>query len=97
MSTAACRLYDDALWDEVDHYQRHDMLVEIDFKWLMAGLGHHVDPIRLRNDASYARDRLQWALASNCDPLRVCAACLRSELEHHQGAVPQRPPASPAV
>ena len=63
------------------YHLRHDMLNEIDFKWLMAGQGCHIDPARLKSDFSYARACLQWALDSNCDPLRSCAACLRAELE----------------
>lgn len=57
------------------------MLVEIDFKWLMAGQGCHIDPARLKSDFIYARACLQFALDSKCDPLRSCAACLGAELE----------------
>lgn len=61
-------------------HQRHDMLVEIDFKWLMAGLGHHVDPARLKTDPLYAKACLDFALHSNCAPLRTCAVCLRADM-----------------
>ncbi len=87
MNTQVYHLDDEgeACADPASH-QRHDMLVEIDFKWLMAGLGHHVDPARLKNDATYAHACLDFALHSNCDPLRTCAACLSAELAQSRQA-----------
>lgn len=58
----------------------HDLLTEVDFKWLMAGQGWWVDSERIKNDPIYARACIQSALLSDCDPLRACAASLRSEL-----------------
>ena len=60
--------------------QRRDMLIEVDFKWLMAGLGRWVDPDRLHTDAAYASDSVQCALNSGCEPLRRCAIGLMAEL-----------------
>jgi len=78
MNTQAYHL-DGEGWGDLAHHQRHEMLVEIDFKWLMAGQGCHIDPERLKHDATYAQACLQFALASDCDPLRTCALCLRAE------------------
>ena len=69
----------DALADPSNH-QRHDLLVEVDFKWLMAGMGRWIDPVRLHTDPAYANDSVQCALQSGCEPLRRCALDLRAEL-----------------
>jgi hypothetical protein len=45
----------------------------VDFKWLMAGLGHHVHAQRLQTDRAYASDCLALAAASRLDPLRRTA------------------------
>lgn len=58
----------------------YDLLTEVDFKWLMAGQGWWVDSERIKNDPIYASACIQSALLSDCDPLRACAASLRSEL-----------------
>ena len=63
------------------NHQRSDMLIEVDFKWLMAGIGCWIDPERLRVDPAYAHAKLQRALTSDCEPLRRCAAGLKAELE----------------
>ncbi|WP_296446525.1 hypothetical protein [Rhodoferax sp. UBA5149] len=63
------------------NYQRNEMLREVAFKWLMAGLGRHVDPALLKSDAGYANACFQFALNSDCDPLRSCAVYLRAELD----------------
>lgn len=70
------------LCGEFSNHQRSDMLTEIDFKWLMAGLGFWVDPTQLHLDPNYAQASLQNALRSHCEPLRRCAAALKTELEH---------------
>jgi hypothetical protein len=42
-----------------------DMLLLVDFKWLMAGMGWWVDLSRWRRDEPYAQGCLDWALASH--------------------------------
>jgi hypothetical protein len=69
-------------WGESNNHQRSDMLTEVDFKWLMAGIGIWVDPIQLHLDPDYAQANLQNALRSHCEPLRRCAVALKTELEH---------------
>lgn len=72
-------------YGDLSSHQRSDMLLEVDFKWLMAGQGCNVDPIRLKNDAAYAKACLRFALYSDCDPLRNCAACLQAEMDGEFG------------
>jgi hypothetical protein len=69
-------------WGEFSNHQRSDMLTEVDFKWLMAGIGIWVDPTQLHHDPDYAKASLQNALHSHCEPLRRCAVALQTELEH---------------
>jgi hypothetical protein len=69
-------------WGDASSHQRSDMLTEVDFKWLMAGIGFWVDPTQLHLDPSYAQVSLQNALRSRCEPLRRCATALKTELEH---------------
>lgn len=69
-------------WGDPGNHQRSDMLTEVDFKWLMAGIGIWVDPVQLHLDPDYARASLQNALRSPCEPLRRCAVALKSELEN---------------
>jgi hypothetical protein len=57
-----------------------DLLLEVDFKWLMAGQGCWVDPNRLHADPRYASDCLQAAINSPCDALRRCARFLQESL-----------------
>ena len=57
-----------------------DLLLEVDFKWLMAGQGCWVDPARLRADPLYAATCLRTALCSPCEALRGCARFLQSSL-----------------
>ena len=68
--------------------QRRDMLIEVDFKWLMAGIGCWVDPERLHTDAAYASDSVQCALNSGCEPLRRCAIGLQAELSGNDPNLP---------
>jgi len=49
---------------------RLDLLVLVDFKWLMAGLGWWVDLTRLRRDKGYAHQCLQLGLASGSSVVR---------------------------
>lgn len=66
-----------AVWDAAD---ATDLLIEVDFKWLMAGQGNWVDPVRLRADPLYAEHCLQTAIHSPCDALRRCAHHLQTAL-----------------
>lgn len=56
------------------------LLLEVDFKWLMAGQGYTVDPERLLRDPAYADTCLQCAQRSNCIALQDCALNLRQML-----------------
>lgn len=65
--------------------QRNDcaasaLLMEVDFKWLMAGQGCWIDPDRLHADPLYASGCLQAAINSRCDALRRCARFLQELL-----------------
>jgi len=64
-----------------------DLLLEVDFKWLMAGQGCWVDPQRLHTDPHYAHDCLESGTHSPCDALQRCAHDLQQVME---------PPAAPA-
>lgn len=57
------------------------LLLEVDFKWLMAGQGRDIDPTRLMHDRGYASSCLEFALHSPCAPLRACASRLMVVLE----------------
>lgn len=50
--------------------QQDDMLIEVDFKWLMAGQGYWVDTSRLRTDSNYAHLCVEQALHSHCSELQ---------------------------
>lgn len=52
----------------------------IDFKWLMAHEGRHVNVERLQSDAAYARECLAQADASPTAALQHVAAALRRVL-----------------
>ena len=56
------------------------LLLEVDFKWLMAGQGYTVDPDRLLRDPAYADTCLQCAQRSTCTALQTCALNLRQVL-----------------
>jgi len=47
-----------------------DMLIEVDFKWLMAGQGYWVDTTRLRCDSDYAHQCVEQALHCRCAELQ---------------------------
>jgi hypothetical protein len=57
---------------------REDMLLLVDFKWLMAGLGWWVDLNRWRRDAGYVRECLDRGCSSPSVPLQRCVQQLRS-------------------
>ena len=75
MNTQAFHVHGDP-----SYHPDYDMLIEVDFKWLMAGQGCWIDPDKLRSDPLYARACLESALGSDCEPLRHCAASLQDEL-----------------
>jgi len=56
--------------------ERRLLLEEVNFKWLMAGLGWWVDMSRFRVDRLYAAHYLALASASESAELRKCAALL---------------------
>lgn len=69
-----------------------EMLIEVDFKWLMAGQGRWIDPVRLHSDPCYALSCLSAASHSSCGALRLCAARLQDLLcAQHMGllGIPQ--------
>jgi hypothetical protein len=72
---------------DLSSHQRADMLTEVDFKWLMAGIGIWVNPVQLHLDPDYAHASLQNALHSHCEPLRRCAVALKAELESENRAI----------
>ncbi len=59
-----------------DTDDRVSLLVEVDFKWLMAGQGWWVDTTRLHRDPSYASALIDLALASPSPALRQSAAMI---------------------
>ena len=54
----------------IDFNPQDDMLIEVDFKWLMAGQGYWVDTTRLRTDSAYAHVCVEQALHSQCSELQ---------------------------
>lgn len=56
--------------------ERGLLLEEVNFKWLMAGLGWWVDMSRFRIDPLYAAHYLELASASESAELRKCATLL---------------------
>jgi hypothetical protein len=65
----------------MEHTNAQPELLElVDFKWLMAAEGRHVDLARLQCDARYADDCLACASRSPCEPLRRCARHLHDQL-----------------
>lgn len=53
----------------------------VDFKWLMAHEGHHVNAERLQTDRAYAASCLAQARASSTDALRQVALRLCRQIE----------------
>lgn len=62
---------------EVD--ARELLLEEVNFKWLMAGIGWWVDMSLFRIDPAYAARYLKLAEASESIELRKCAAALEAQ------------------
>ena len=58
------------------------VLAEVDFKWLMSGQGHRVDPRRFYVDQAYTMCQLQSGLRSESAALRECAASLLQKIEN---------------
>ena len=56
------------------------LLAEVDFKWLMAGLGWWIDTARFHRDPAYAAGLLGLAMASPSFTLRDCAASLQAQM-----------------
>ena len=63
--------------DVVD--ERCQILEEVNFKWLMAGMKCWVDMPRFRSDPLYAARFLKLALESDSLALRRCAAALEAQ------------------
>lgn len=57
------------------------LLEEVDFKWLLAGMGLWIDMSRFHNDPAYAARLLAIAEASDSVALRKCAALLQGNKE----------------
>ena len=57
------------------------VLAAVDFKWLMAGRGWHVEIARLQADPAYAAHILGLAIHSGSPALRDCAASLSTQIE----------------
>jgi len=57
---------------------RDDMLLLVDFKWLMSGLGYWVDMGRWRADPAYARACIARGCNSRHLPLQHCARQLQA-------------------
>lgn len=57
------------------------LLEEVNFKWLLAGMGLWIDMVRFHNDPVYAARFLALAEASDSPALRQCAASLQSKKE----------------
>lgn len=55
------------------------LLAQVDFKWLMAGHGWHVDTARFDEDPAYASQMLEFALSSQSSVLRDSAAALMAQ------------------
>lgn len=56
------------------------MLEEVNFKWLMAGMGWWVDMPRFRSDPVYAGHYLNLAKRSESKELKKCAAQLQQQM-----------------
>lgn len=65
---------------------QEDMLIEVDFKWLMAGQGYWVDTTRLRTDSEYAHTCVEHALHSHCPALQQFAHTFDAPANHRAAA-----------
>lgn len=61
--------------------ERGLMLEEVNFKWLMAGMGWWVDMSRFRTDPVYAGHYLNLAKATESVELRQCAVLLQQQMD----------------
>jgi hypothetical protein len=61
--------------------ERGLLLEEVNFKWLLAGLGWWIDMSRFQCDPSYATRFLELAEASDSPELRDCAVSLQIKRE----------------
>jgi hypothetical protein len=59
---------------------RVSLLAEVDFKWLMAGLGWWIDTTRFHHEPAYACNFLRLAMESDSLALRKCAAWLQARI-----------------
>lgn len=57
------------------------LLEEVNFKWLLAGMGLWIDMVRFHQDPVYAARFLALAEASESPALRKCAAALQGKKE----------------
>lgn len=57
------------------------LLEEVNFKWLLAGMGLWIEMSRFHTDPSYAARFLALAEASDSPALRRCAATLQGKKE----------------
>lgn len=60
--------------------ERGLMLEEVNFKWLMAGMGWWVDMSRFRTDPVYAGHYLNLAKATESVELKKCATLLQQQM-----------------
>ena len=58
---------------------RHVLLDEVNFKWLLAGLGLWIDMVRFHSETNYANHFLRLAEVSDSPALRDSAATLRNQ------------------
>ncbi|HEY8906590.1 MAG TPA: hypothetical protein VIM63_11190 [Rhodoferax sp.] len=58
--------------------ERELLIEDVNFKWLMAGLGCWVDMSQFHGDSSYAAHYLKLAEESEFIELRKCAATLKA-------------------
>lgn len=58
---------------------RHVLLDEVNFKWLLSGLGLWIDMVRFHSETGYANHFLTLAEVSDSPALRHSAASLRSQ------------------
>jgi len=58
---------------------RHVLLDEVNFKWLLAGLGLWIDMVRFHTETNYTNHFLRLAEVSDSPALRDSAAALRSQ------------------
>jgi hypothetical protein len=71
-------IHSDPLADE-----RRLLLDEVQFKWLLAGMGYWIDMSRFHSDLSYASRFMELATASDSSALRDCAASLQTQIGGH--------------